>query len=324
MDVPESDNTVRVRDVNRLLKPRKKRPSDNPEAQQIRNKKRKLTATKQRGRLEFSYETDSEKLSLFNKLDTVKMVMSKGAVSGTSTYTALNQILDYFLERNTRGSCSSLADTAEHQTHATPTYQYVTKEEALQDDMFLCTRKAIDNLLLRIGEHGLNCTSGQFRISKYQKMKHACSASINCAGGHVIDWVSSPHVEGGKFLANIKMAHGFFASGMLPNQYERLCEGAGIGTMSANYRKSLQEVYSTVVEKAAKQSQLDALHEEIAFSVASGQDDGINILTDARHCWRRNARFTDVVCLGENTHKVAYLATVSTADTCRLATYNTI
>jgi hypothetical protein len=31
---------------------------------------------------------------------------------------------------------------------------------------------------------------------------------------------------------------------------------------------------------------------------------GINILTDARHDTRKNYMFSDVVCIGANTHKV--------------------
>ena len=41
---------------------------------------------------------------------------------------------------------------------------------------------------------------------------------------------------------------------------------------------------------------------------------GINILTDARHSWRKNAKFSDVVCLGSRTHKVLKLETISKED----------
>lgn len=42
--------------------------------------------------------------------------------------------------------------------------------------------------------------------------------------------------------------------------------------------------------------------------------DGVDILTDAGHNWRRNARFTDVVCLGDKTHKVLEDAIISKND----------
>ena len=110
------------------------------------------------------------------------------------------------------------------------------------------------------------------------------------------------------------MAHGFFTSGMLPTQYEKFCEGSGIGKMGNRYLNYIQNGYSKVVSDLSAKSKEDAIMEEIASSVAMGMDDGIAIMTDARHCWRKNARFSDVVCLGENSHKVLNLETVSKDD----------
>ena len=60
----------RFRDENRAMHPRKKRPSDNPVAQKERNEKRKRSeSTKQRGRLEYYYVSEEEKMSLLNKMD---------------------------------------------------------------------------------------------------------------------------------------------------------------------------------------------------------------------------------------------------------------
>jgi predicted GNAT family N-acyltransferase len=44
-----------------------------------------------------------------------------------------------------------------------------------------------------------------------------------------------------------------------------------------------------------------AINEEIA---SYEELDGINIMTDARHGWRKNSKDTSVVALGEKTHKV--------------------
>ena len=43
-------------------------------------------------------------------------------------------------------------------------------------------------------------------------------------------------------------------------------------------------------------------------------DGGLAILTDARHCWRKNARFSDVVCIGSRTHTVLCVQTISKND----------
>ena len=42
---------------------------------------------------------------------------------------------------------------------------------------------------------------------------------LQCAKDHRISWHSSPYL-GDKYLVNSRMAHGYFISGILPNQYE--------------------------------------------------------------------------------------------------------
>jgi hypothetical protein len=304
------DAIARIRDTNREENPRKRCPSDNPASQQIRNKKRKQTTSKNRGKLDFYYENDADKTELFNKMDDVKMfILGEGKVSKTSTYTALHHVLDFYLQNNAAGGPRPVDDAI----NVTPTYQYSAMDVAEEDALFVCTQSAIDNLVARISEHTALC-KGKLKILKFDKIRHVGTLQIRCNTGHTIDWVSSPHVEGGKFLVNIKMAHGYFASGMLPNQYDRLCVGAGMGRIGDKYLSDLQSQYQIVVEEETNLSEQSALFEETALSVASGQDDGISIMTDARHCWRRNAKFTDVACLGDLSHKVLRVETVSKED----------
>ena len=71
--------------------------------------------------------------------------------------------------------------------------------------------------------------------------------------------------------------------------------------------KTVADVYHKVISDEAKISMEKGILEEIA----SGDLTGINIMTDARHGWRRNAKDTDVVCIGENTHKVLNLQHVT-------------
>lgn len=55
----------------------------------------------------------------------------------------------------------------------------------------------------------------------------------------------------------------------------------------------------------AKESVLSALDEE------KSNDSTVEILTDARHGWRKNARQTDVVCIGNRTKKVLHVEMVT-------------
>ena len=59
------------------------------------------------------------------------------------------------------------------------------------------------------------------------------------------------------------------------------------------------------------ESCVDALDEEI---VAYPEMNGINILTDAWHGTRRNSKYTDIVCIGSESHKVLRIETITRAD----------
>ena len=100
---------------------------------------------------------------------------------------------------------------------------------------------------------------------------------------------------------NSRMAHGYFISGILPNQYERIMTATGIGILGNSYLNTFFEAYSEYVKALAKDSTRDALLEEI---VTYEDMDDINILTDVRQAIRKNSKYTDVICLGANSHKV--------------------
>ena len=59
------------------------------------------------------------------------------------------------------------------------------------------------------------------------------------------------------------MAHGYFISGILPNQYERIMTATGIGILGNTYLNTFFESYSECVKALAKESTRDALLEEI-------------------------------------------------------------
>ncbi|XP_035680550.1 uncharacterized protein LOC118418651 isoform X1 [Branchiostoma floridae] len=110
------------------------------------------------------------------------------------------------------------------------------------------------------------------------------------------------------------MAHAYFTSGIWPLQYKKICDAAGMGKIvDKTLRERYQPVYSEVVEEFAEASMAQALQEETAIQVMVDGEDfaGISIMSDARHCWRKNAMFSDVAFLGDRTHRVIKLITVS-------------
>ncbi|KAL8567245.1 hypothetical protein ACOMHN_023288 [Nucella lapillus] len=104
------------------------------------------------------------------------------------------------------------------------------------------------------------------------------------------------------------MAHGYFVSGVRQTQYHRIVEAAGVGNLGDRY---LQEVFASYKHTKVQESTYDTLLEEM---VIYPDTDGISILTDAWHATSKNARFTDMVCLGAETPKVLRVETVSRAD----------
>ena len=84
--------------------------------------------------------------------------------------------------------------------------------------------------------------------------------------------------------------------------------------MDQRYLDSLLEgdgTYCALVQQLANTSMQDAVMEEIRAEEAAGScAESISILTDPHNCWRKNARFSDVVSLGQRTHKVLCVKTV--------------
>jgi hypothetical protein len=73
---------------------------------------------------------------------------------------------------------------------------------------------------------------------------------------HIFFWSSSPYLPSKEYLVN----HGLICSGILPSDYKCFANGAGIGIIN---------------------------------EVASYEDlETIDIMTDARHGWRKNAKDT--------------------------------
>ena len=113
-------------------------------------------------------------------------------------------------------------------------------------------------------------------------------------------WNSSPYLlqsgaESPKFLVNWRMDHTFLLSGLREVQYEALLSAASVGMLSADFLAGVRKQYKTGVEELCTESKMDALHEEIART--EDLMEWIEIMTDAQHGTRKNAKDTDVICL---------------------------
>ena len=178
-----------------------------------------------------------------------------------------------------------------------------------KQQLFVCAETFVDKLTQRIQQRSCQCQR-LLQRTRLQMLGHTAMVTLQCDNGNKLLWPTSPYL-GTKYLANSRMAHGYSISGILPNQYLRVGEAAGIRKFSDVYLSEFFKNYKECVKTLADELCVDVLYEEI---VAYPEMDSINILTDAWHGIRRNSKYTDVVCIGAESHKVLHIGTITRAD----------
>ena len=84
--------------------------------------------------------------------------------------------------------------------------------------------------------------------------------------------------------------------------------------ISDHYMKEINTNFLTAVQEEYQDNIQQALREEVGMSILENETNGISIVTDARHGWRKNARQTDVPCLGHKTNKVIAYSIITKHD----------
>lgn len=108
----------------------------------------------------------------------------------------------------------------------------------------------------------------------------------------------------GKYVVNDRILHSVVCSGMLPVHYKRFAHGAGIGHITDKQQSDHFSLYKEAVSEEYSESVATALQHEISGYDIDDHWQGINIMTDARHGWRKNAKDSSVVAIGEQSHQV--------------------
>jgi hypothetical protein len=222
MDNPQQQGLKRIRDE--MKQQSRMFPSCSKEARKESNKKQKQTQTLLRGRLEFYFKTENEKTELLNKMDRLKLFLGEGKLNRISTFQLLNKVFDFFINENIPSERGSRNDTYFEGT----TYQFIEKDRAVDDQLFVGSFSSVDKLVRSVESHTDKCNDN-ITIKNYQMLKHVLSMDMQCENEkHFWNWTSSPHIEQGRFLVNTRLAHGYFSSGMLPNHFTKFCDGANI------------------------------------------------------------------------------------------------
>lgn len=227
-----------------------------------------------RKNVEFSFDTDASKLSFESKLEKVKDVMKSSSVSES-----LVKLMDMCLD-------------GLNENDSTKNTQY---NPYVENDSFICTEGQIEDLIQVANRHG------HLEVVDFNRIGHVGQAVLKSKQTHIpIHWSSSPPLKD-NFLVNFRMVHAYLCSGLLPVQYEKICDFSVIGKTSKRFREHFYTLYAECVKDTLNSSIENALEEEIRL------DNGekfVDILTDARHACRKNSFHTDVTALGQTTHKV--------------------
>ena len=211
---------------------------------------------------------------LLNKLDQMKITFGEGSVTSVTNWQALNAVFDFWLahnsQKNTSTGVSDFSNQGKEIEPAATNYQYCSKQDT-EEQMYVTTSSAIHHLVRQADNHHGRC-SGSLRISSEDRYQHVLKCRFTCdeCSSGSFTWTSSPHLPGGKFLTNVRMAHAYQMSGILPVQYQCFCAAANIGVNGTAYMKSLQETYCEAIAAESKHSVEEALREEVSLSDERG------------------------------------------------------
>ncbi|XP_077862653.1 LOW QUALITY PROTEIN: uncharacterized protein LOC144344647 [Saccoglossus kowalevskii] len=144
---------------------------------------------------------------------------------------------------------------------------------------------------------------------------------ITSSSHHSLPLHSSSTLPNGKLLVNYRMLHAVTTSGIRDERYTKFCEAANIGVIGRAYKQTfkyyiiINAPIMLIISTLAEESRNDALLQEIAYD--DNRRGGIDVMSDARHSTRKNAKQSEIVFLGDRTHKCIYKTVVTrNDDTC--------
>ena len=162
-----------------------------------------------------------------------------------------------------------------------------------------------------VTDHARQCHSDLQLISA-TKIGHVLVLKLRCENSHEVTWESSV-VCGNNYKVNYKVLAAYICSGMSSVQYEKFCEFSTINIPTPRFRALVITYLSTIVELLRKSSIASARREELVLSKKL-QENGISIMTDARHACRKNSFHSDHIAIGQKTHKIVDVQHITKRD----------
>lgn len=211
--------------------------------------------------------------------------------------------MDYWLRNHDLDGLQSDDNSCTRAPHNT--YQGVNRDETEQP-FFLTCAPSLQNLVQTTEYHSHICDQ-TLVVEEKSKRGTVAILTLTCSSGHVYTVSSSPYLPNGKYLANQRYLLAYSTSGMIHSQIERFAETVGFSRYSDD---SFDNHVVSATESEKISSCEEAIREEIGMS-ANGE---IDIITDARHGWRKHAKDSNIVCIGQASHKVLNDVHVTKSD----------
>ena len=143
----------------------------------------------------------------------------------------------------------------------------------------------------------------ELQLVSVTKIGHVLILKFQCNNCHEVIWESSEKC-GDDYKVNYKVLASYICGGMTAAQHdEKFCEFSTINIPTKRFRAMVITYLSTIVELLRKTSVASARREEMEASKKQNEN-GISIMTDARHACRKNSFHSDHIAIGQKTHKI--------------------
>ena len=166
---------------------------------------------------------------------------------------------------------------------------------------FICENIQILTIVEAITIHQRNCHH-ELHAKSFIHFGHFAEIVWTCNTGYMLNWESSS-VVGKQYTVNYRAMFAYICLGIKQIEYECFSDFMKSGTLTDYFKIQAAMTFSAVISVLIRESIQFALLDEIQASKDKGQN-GISIMTDARHQCRENSYHTDHVALGQYTHKV--------------------
>ena len=237
-----------------------------------------------------AFKSESEKLMFETKLQKVKCLIG----GKQSLRDVLDKLMDLYMLKN--GTASQ--ENSEHKSKS----ENITSSSAFRDEtLYIGDVVSAEELVSVITEHSRICPF-DLQVTDVSKAGHVLVLKCRCENGHEVKWDSSS-VCGDNYKANYKVIAAYICSGMTAAQYEKFCDFSTVNIPSAAFRAKAVTYLSTIVNLLRKTSIVTARREEVQKS-KDCDENGISIMTDARHACRKNSFHSDHIAIGQKTHKI--------------------